>query len=58
MFQVASHRTRTSFITGEEPEESEKRLLSQTSDVFPPLKSAVGGVLALWDLVEVNVMYV
>jgi len=27
-------------------------LLSQTSDVFPPLKSAVGGVLALWDLVE------
>jgi len=33
-------------------------LLLQTSDIFPPLKSAVGGVLALWDLVEVNAMHV
>jgi hypothetical protein len=29
--------------------------LKESADAFPPLKSAVGGVLALWDVVEVSV---
>jgi hypothetical protein len=29
--------------------------LKQSADAFPPLKSAVGGVLALWDIAEASV---
>jgi hypothetical protein len=30
------------------------RALKESADLFPPLKGAVGGVLVLWDVVEVG----
>ncbi|KAJ7200945.1 hypothetical protein C8J57DRAFT_1544097 [Mycena rebaudengoi] len=33
------------------------RALKESADTFPPLKSVVGGVVAIWDIAEVNGLY-